>query len=220
MPDPRWAISDIHLGSRNAADDFNDVGHGSESLLIDWLQDKQDGTVIVIGDLFDLWRAKLHEIENSYANLIPLLFRKMHTYVVGNHDQWLIGNMTIYRGVPIVPELRIDGAIFTHGNRWDPVNAYGSLSGEVITEAEAWFAARFGHGIAIASEEIADKAQSLGRHGDPMAYREYALSYAKEQGEKAIYIGHTHVADRVIQDGITYQNAGTWVNGEKGWAKL
>jgi len=119
-------ISDIHLGDGSRTDDF----HRDKELLsfLDFVG-KEAEELIIGGDLFELWQAKLEGIifcHKEVVNKILILSRKIKvTYVIGNHDHIpfirLVGS-----GLGIQKEYRDDKnkLVCEHGNQYDIFNRY------------------------------------------------------------------------------------------------
>jgi len=81
-------FSDIHLGDKSAADDFA-KSENAEMFLktITNLLDTPNHTVVIAGDLLDLWQFKLGRIIREYDKILGKLLTSNRVIIlIGNHD--------------------------------------------------------------------------------------------------------------------------------------
>ncbi len=213
----RWVISDTHFQATGRSDELGKAGRAA---LREFLMSIPDGSLILCGDILDLLRASLAEIEAADEDLLALIFRKALVWIVGNHDVGALSFMDgKYRGVPIVERYVEGSTIFMHGHQFDAVNS-GWL-GPSITRVVDWITDRTTSRVNVWARTIEHWIRSVGRFGRHEDYREKAFEFLKEHSEYTqIVMGHTHKKDSVVRPEGTYVNSGTWINGARGFARL
>jgi len=128
-------ISDIHLGDGSKTEDF----HRDKEMLsfLDFVE-KESEELIIGGDLFELWQAKLEKIlfcHKEVVNKLLTLSRRIKvTYVIGNHD-YIPFIRLVGSGIGIQKEYRDEKnkLICEHGNQYDifPVKTEMSILDEL-----------------------------------------------------------------------------------------
>lgn len=128
---PLFVISDLHLGSGSLRDVFSDPT--KKRLLFEFLRmvEQEDGRLIVLGDLLDLWRFNLKGIVRAHSDI----FDKMHDmgalYVPGNHDAVLSVLAPTSKlphpflntaSMPLKTEFAGKSIAFLHGHELDAIN--------------------------------------------------------------------------------------------------
>lgn len=127
---PVYVISDLHIGSGGPRDTLNI--DGKRNLLeafLDHVQ-REDGELIILGDMIDLWRFGLISVVKNHRELLDRLSEMDVTYIPGNHDQCLASIDHADLIHPFFDKLqaastRIIGDKqfrFYHGHELDPVN--------------------------------------------------------------------------------------------------
>ena len=86
---PIFAISDLHLCDRGPRDNF--AFNGREERLGAFLDmvDREQGRLLILGDLFDFWQVNLGTAVVAYLPLLDRLAGMGATWIVGNHDNAL-----------------------------------------------------------------------------------------------------------------------------------
>ena len=81
-----FVISDLHLGDRSAKDRF--VIAGKETLLNGFLDhvQREEGRLIIGGDLFELWRYTLDQVTHQWQDLLQRFQKMGALFIPGNHD--------------------------------------------------------------------------------------------------------------------------------------
>lgn len=78
-------ISDIHMGDGSGSDDF----HRDAELIkfLEWT-DCRVSEIVIVGDLYELWQARLEKIFWAHAGVVDALAKRSNkiTYLYGNHD--------------------------------------------------------------------------------------------------------------------------------------
>jgi UDP-2,3-diacylglucosamine pyrophosphatase LpxH len=128
---PLFVISDLHIGSGGPRDTLESLEkrHLVESFL-NHVQ-REDGELIILGDMIDLWRFGLMAVVRTHRELLDHLNEMSVTYIPGNHDQ-VLGSLEHPGGIihPFFDSLaspctrQIGGRQFrfTHGHELDPIN--------------------------------------------------------------------------------------------------
>ena len=109
-------LSDIHLGDGSKSDDF----HRDAELIkfLEWT-DNRVSEIIIVGDLYELWQAKLSKIFWAHSDVIHALDArsKKITYLYGNHD--------ILPFCRLTPEAYRRGSVQAqHGHQFDEFNKF------------------------------------------------------------------------------------------------
>ena len=220
-------ISDVHMGSGDDADDFL-IADEAFAKYLDSASDAQP--IFILGDLFDIWESVPWQDRVSRAASIakahPLSFSAIAVgirehkifYILGNHDRdvvYGILNKVSYFGSSIeyIPTSVVVGdkdgtsALLTHGHQWDDANYKFWWFGRAITfcvgllqrcgwrDADVWL-----------SKNIESKIP--GTVAGNNHYIDLAITSAKRQGAAAVVMGHTHDAEVLARNGVTYINTG------------
>jgi UDP-2,3-diacylglucosamine pyrophosphatase LpxH len=92
-------ISDIHLGDGTGSDDFKyeTFKHASkDESLLDFIDSLKPDTVILAGDIYELWQHKYKAIKKAHKLLCDTFDNKTNSPIkyiklIGNHDYKLLG---------------------------------------------------------------------------------------------------------------------------------
>lgn len=215
-------ISDVHLGTPDARPDR----------LLDFLASIHCETLILNGDLLDIWQMQRRRWCWSAAK--SELFRQLGAlveagtrvaYVPGNHDDCLrafVGQA--FAGVSIHREMRLtlaDGrrALVMHGDEFDD---------EIAPSLAARCLGDLGYACLLRLDRLGRRLGGPDRHGrlvraiktrvpGAMAhvarFEAAAFAHARREGVDVIVCGHIHHASLRECDGVTYANSGDWVEG-------
>lgn len=210
----RYVISDLHLNDGGKSDDFK----GGEKALLFFLGKVPGRSLILNGDIFDLWESPLSKIEAAYHSLIKILFEKAEYYVLGNHDRMLLGRKD-YLGIPIIKHLILGDTLVMHGDDFDIVNSDGHVLGSATTKMVSWLERNVHPDADRWAEKFERWVRKQGRFGTPRIYRDKALQYITQfavdgNDLKRIVLGHTHQYDQAKHGGLEYLNCGTWIHGK------
>ena len=221
-PHPLFFASDLHLGDGSAADDF---AEGSHRAAFEWFLERKvepdGGDLILLGDVFELWQAKLKDIRDHQA---PLFWR-LHNYrlIRGNHDaaykkppewRWPSGSR---------PQLLAE-----HGHQADPLNSNLGFIGRVVT-AVAGVLERLGWRDIDAKTwrwKWLPTPVTRPSRFRPYHYEAYALERMRETGAEVVVLGHTHKPSLTPFGGMKrrrlYANCGCWVSDDYdgSWVKV
>ena len=198
----RLIVSDLHLG--------NPESQYKKLLLI---LAKADFTELYLaGDIFDLWVKDFLDIKRDcfdfFKTLDDLISKGIVVnYFLGNHDEEIDVTDPVFDRINIkLTDLEIiaDKKVkFFHGDRYDYLMKNYSLAFKFC----AWFFSLFGSSY--------QTSLSSKRRTKNFAFllNEIKETAIKENSHVDVLImGHTHIAEDVIVDGIRYINSGDWIN--------
>jgi len=126
-----FVISDLHMGDGGPRDNFA-VGDKEKqlNLFLDFVE-KENGELIISGDLFEFWQVSIGKVLTKWLKLIDRFAAMDVTYVVGNHDidlEALIGTSILAHPLfkkmsrRFVREIGGKKFMFMHGHEADPYN--------------------------------------------------------------------------------------------------
>jgi len=211
MANKKIFISDPHLGDGSKSDDFHRDGH-----LIALFDRYVDGNKIyLLGDIFELWQARLDKIIWAHLDVFKYLEDWNITCIYGNHDFLPFSKLW--------PETYEDELIYAeHGHQHDVYNNVSMFNlkwpiGKYITLGVGWLERLWNKDV---DEFLLKK------------YGEFKYTAAKLQGAvksgvnnwpayygvidhkpHRIYIcGHTHKPLLYKSAGDIYANCGAWVD--------
>ncbi|WP_322521118.1 UDP-2,3-diacylglucosamine diphosphatase [Guyparkeria halophila] len=215
-------ISDVHLGTPDARPDR----------LLDFLASIHCETLILNGDLLDVWQMQRRRWRWSAAK--SELFWQLGAlveagtrvaYVPGNHDDCFrafVGQT--FAGVSIHREMRLtlaDGrrALVMHGDEFDDqiapslvARCLGNLGYECLLRLDR-LGRRLGGSERHGALVRAIKTRVPGAMAHVGRFEAAALAHARHEGVDVIVCGHIHHANLRDGDGVTYANSGDWVEG-------
>lgn len=219
---PLFFASDLHLGDGSGADDFAEGRHREAFVwFLEHQLEKQEGRLILLGDIFELWQCKIKDIYDYDPNL----FNQLHNYrlIRGNHD-------AAYRKPPewcwprgTRPELLAE-----HGHKADLLNHQMSLFGHAVT-AVAGVLERLGWKDVDAKTwrwKWLPTPITRPSRFPPYHYEAYALERMRQTGAKVVILGHAHKPCLTPFGGLItprlYANCGCWVadDYDGSWVKV
>lgn len=218
-------LSDLHLGFR----------HSRVKSLLDFLMRHEPENLYLVGDFIDGWclQSRWHwqpECNLIVARLMDMANRGTRIRLaIGNHDNFLREPMMqrfIERSgmVEVAEEFdhrMADGRRFLvlHGDQFDDYErassftiGFLSLFYEGMLRANSvWSHATAAalHGDSSLIARLKRRLSSIGRHVEH--FRNEVVRHARHRGCDGVICGHIHAPQNVNIDGITYCNAGDWV---------
>jgi UDP-2,3-diacylglucosamine pyrophosphatase LpxH len=213
-------ISDVHLGTR-----------GSKATeLLNFLRETEFDTLYIVGDLIDIWALRRAIYwPQEHNDVVQKLLRKGRKgteiiYIIGNHDEFLegfqgsYGNMTLQRNAV---HLTADGRrlLVMHGDELDAVVQnlgwlahLGDIGYRLLLRCNgAVNFVRRSCGLGYWSLSAYVKAEVKNVVSFIGQFEEAIVRYARDFEVDGVLCGHIHTAAvRQIQ-GVTYYNAGDWV---------
>ena len=218
-------LSDLHLGFR----------HSRVQSLLEFLNRHEPENLYLVGDFIDGWclQSRWHwqaECNQIVTRLMDLA--KGGTRIrlaIGNHDNFLRGPMVLrfieqFGMVEVAEEFHhttADGRRFLilHGDRFDHYErassftvGFLSLFYEGMLRANSiWSrvtsAALHGNGSFVG--RLKRRLKSIGKHVGH--FRNQIIRHARHRGVDGVICGHIHAPQQIEIDGVTYCNAGDWV---------
>ncbi len=215
--EPRWIISDLHIGL-GMSDEF-----AADAELKAFLLTIPDRSLIINGDLFELLKDdRLDDIVKARQELIDLLFQKALVYVTGNHDRSMLNSSFAppqFMGVPVAKYFIESGILYTHGDVFDPANNDSNhVVGDTVTGMVGWLAENVSPEVNGWSRGLEKFTRDVGRNGDPVHYRNMALDFVEHllidwHRIDRVVLGHTHQVDYEKRNSRwEYFNTGCWIN--------
>ena len=216
-------ISDIHLGTYGC--------HAKE--LLNYLKSINPQTIILNGDIIDIWQFSKRYWPKSHMKIIKYIFKliseeKRVYYIPGNHDEMLrkfvdfkLGTFSIHNKV--VLELNGEKAWFFHGDVFDvtmqhskwlaKLGAIGYDSLILVNSCVNFVSNFFGKGKISLSKKIKDSVKSAVKFINN--FEETATNIAIENKFDFVVCGHIHhpiIKEIENKNGkVMYLNSGDWV---------
>ena len=216
-------ISDIHLGTYGC--------HAKE--LLSYLKSINPDTVILNGDIIDVWQFSKRYWPKSHMKIIKYIFGwisqgKEIYYITGNHDEIMrkfvdfeIGSFSIKNKV--VLELGSKKAWFFHGDVFDvtmqhskwlaKLGAVGYDTLILINRGVNFISKFLGKGKISLSKKIKDSVKSAVKFIND--FEDTAINIAIDNKYDYVICGHIHkpAIKKVENDNgsVTYLNSGDWV---------
>ena len=216
-------LSDIHLGTYGC--------HAKE--LLQYLKSIDPKTVVLNGDIVDIWQFSKRYWPKSHMKVVKLFFKwisegKDVHYITGNHDEMLrkfegfkMGSFAIQN--KIVLELDGKKAWFFHGDVFDftmqhskwiaKLGAIGYDTLIILNSCINFVSEFFGKGKISLSKKIKDSVKSAVKFINN--FEETVSSIAMTKKYDFVICGHIHqAAMKEISSNnqkVTYLNSGDWV---------
>lgn len=200
--------SDWHLGSDGLLPD-------AEAGLIALLASEPWDKVVLLGDIFDLWRAEFSEIATKYKDLLDALddLPCDVLYVPGNHDGEFRGVRQLNDISVVWPPLVLcDGGrriVMMHGDEFDTYSAVNSKIAAWVMSSADWVARKIvGPGASVQRALLRSFAMMPARERfvEEIAW----AAVASVSGADTVVLGHTHWPEERVLDGVRYVNCGDW----------
>ncbi len=194
-------VSDLHLGARNS------LGRA----FLDFLQRTRFQRLVIAGDMFEYPNLKgLRDQDLGVLGDLRRLSDELPViWLQGNHDpahevwQNLLG---IQPRQYVILGVGHRSYYVCHGDRWDiSVN----VAWPVVASANAIY--RFSQRI-DSTHRLARRLKHSSKRFCRVsrAIREGACETARAENHAGIIIGHSHVAEECVVDGVHYLNSGCW----------
>jgi UDP-2,3-diacylglucosamine pyrophosphatase LpxH len=216
-------ISDVHLGTYGC--------HANQ--LLTYLNSIEPSTLILNGDIIDIWQFKKRYFPKSHLSVIKKImdFAANGTeviYITGNHDEMLrkfagteIGHISIVNKLV----LNLDGkkAWFFHGDVFDisiqnakwlaKLGSYGYDLLILLNRFVNWCLEKLGKERYSLSKKIKDSVKSAIKYISD--FENTATDLAIENGYDYVVCGHIHQPKMLIKENkygqTTYLNSGDWI---------
>jgi len=213
-------ISDVHLGTKGS----------NAGALLEFLRANEFETLYIVGDLIDIWALRRGVYwPQEHNDVIQKILRKARKgtrviYIPGNHDEFLLSHLGAYGAVTIQKRAIHRTAngrriLIIHGHELDTVVQNvkwlafaGDLGYEFLLKLNPLVnlvRRRFGLGYwslsAYVKKTVKDAVSFIGKFEAAVA------RYAEKYSVHAVLCGHIHSASIHDFGGLTYYNAGDWV---------
>src|SRR5467141_1441415 len=213
-------ISDAHLGTRGC----------NATALLDFLRANDFDTLYIVGDLIDIWSLRRGIYwPQQHNDVIQKILRKARKgthviYVPGNHDELVTDFCGAYGNIEIKQRaIHVTASgeriLIIHGHELDTVVQNvkwlafaGDLGYQFLLSLNPlinFIRRRFGFGYwslsAFVKQRVKDAVSFIGRFETAVA------KYAERYSVDAVLCGHIHFAAIRNIGGVTYYNAGDWV---------
>lgn len=217
-------ISDVHLGT-----------YGSKAKeLVQYLESIQPKTLILNGDIVDVWQFSKHYFPESHMRVIKAITSILANgtevfYITGNHDEMLrkfkgfqLSNFKILN--KLVLPLKTGKAWIFHGDVFDNTMKHSKwiakLGGKgydlliLINNMVNWISSRLGKGRISLSKKVKDSVKGVSNFVN--WFEETASEIAIENGYTYVVCGHIHQPKikkfkKNNGEQVTYLNSGDWV---------
>ena len=218
-------LSDLHLGFR----------HSRVQSLLEFLNRHEPENLYLVGDFIDGWCLQSRWHWQAECNLIVARLMDLAKggtrirLAIGNHDNFLRGPMVLrfieQCGMVEVAEefchRTADGRQFLilHGDQFDHYErassitvGFLSLSYEGLLRANSIWSRLTSaalHGNSSFVGQLKRRLKSIGKHVGH--FRNQIVRHARHRGVDGVICGHIHAPQHIEIDGVTYCNAGDWV---------
>ncbi len=216
-------ISDVHLGT---------VGCRAGELL-NYLETIRPRTLVLNGDIFDIWQFKKHYWPDTHRQVIKRLIELITDgtqvyYLTGNHDELLrkyspirLGNFKLCD--KLVLQLGERRAWFFHGDIFDVTMGYSKWLGRlgaigydfliILNRMVNFWSEKLGRGRLSFSKRIKDSVKKAVQHISD--FEKVAAGLAIENNYDFVVCGHIHHPEiKTIcsgKDEVVYMNSGDWI---------
>lgn len=216
-------ISDVHLGT-----------YGCQAKeLAKYLKSIDPDTLILNGDIIDIWQFKKRYFPKSHFRVIHLLMKFMSkgkrvVYITGNHDEMLrkfdgetLGNLEICN--KLVLEHNNEKLWFFHGDVFDVTMQHsrwiaqlGSIGYDLLILLNSfvnWWCLKLGKEKLSLSKKIKNSVKGAVKFINN--FEQIAANIAIENGYDRVICGHIHHPEiKTLSNdkgAVTYMNSGDWV---------
>jgi len=204
-------LSDLHFGDGGPSDDFGDKDDKLVQLLLWAYQVNPEVRVVLVGDILDTRETTLDKIMVAHERCLTMLFAFTAIYVVGNHDDNLLGEIVL--GVEGVESASYKGVLIEHGHLHDWFEKGFPWAGRLVSRVCAWMERNIHSGFDDWALRLLGLTGKTGRTAKNAKYDLKAVECAVENDCHTVIYGHTHEfrSSAVNIDGISIYNSGTWV---------
>lgn len=216
-------ISDVHLGTYGCR----------ANELLNYLKTIEPKTLILNGDIIDIWQFNKRYFPKSHMGVIKQIFALLTAgtevyYITGNHDEMLrkfkgfrLGNFRIEN--KLILNLEKEKAWIFHGDVFDVTMKHskwlaklGGLGYDfliVLNTIINWFSERLGYGRLSLSKKIKNSVKSALKFIND--FEKTATDIAIENNFDYVICGHIHQPEiRQVENAkgkTTYLNSGDWI---------
>lgn len=217
-----YFISDIHLGGQPPEQE--EIKQQALFAFFEMVA-KEKATLVILGDLFDLWFEYNHAIPKEHARAVSKLFKLRENgidvyFILGNHDFWVGEFFSKELGFKVYPDsvdLKFAGKNFHfhHGDGIAKSDVGYRILKKIFRFRPNIFLYRWLHpdlGLPFAKfvsgssrKYTSEKEMSF----DP-DYEAYAREHL-QNGADFVLMGHRHLPQYLEMEGGIYINTGDWL---------
>jgi predicted phosphodiesterase len=210
-------ISDLHLGTRDAADAF---GHDDSDFLhfLTFLE-RNFERVVLLGDIWETLTPRrygdaarqLRRARRSHPEIARRFSSRQYSYIHGNHDL-IAGHL---EAAPEELALEADGMrlLFTHGHQNDGLIHRARWISELGVWIGGWVR-RIGMGPLYRIGHKLDQLRAgVTREAGGCDFQRWAVEVATLRSADVVITGHTHLATRAEHGSRLYLNSGSCSQG-------
>ncbi len=211
-------ISDLHLGTGDAADGF---GHeDGEFLKFLTFLEKNFEKVVLLGDIWETLTGNLpgdpaHELRlarETHPEIARRFERSNYVYVHGNHD--LIAGAVQATPDELVIHTGDTRILFTHGHQNDDLVQKRRWLSELGVWLGGWIR-RLGLGALYRLlNELDEKRGGLSLDSTRCSFQKWAMNLAAEREFDVVVTGHTHLAANAEHGSRLFLNSGSCSEGQ------
>jgi UDP-2,3-diacylglucosamine pyrophosphatase LpxH len=217
-------ISDVHLGT-----------YGCKATeLINYLESINPKTLVLNGDIIDIWQFSKHYFPESHMRVIKVITSMLTKgtnvyYVTGNHDEMMrkfkgfqLSNFKVVN--KLVLQLSTGNVWIFHGDVFDNTMKHSKwiakLGGKgydlliLLNNVVNWISLKMGKGRVSLSKKVKESVKGVSNFVN--WFEETAAEIAIENGYEFVVCGHIHQPKIKKIKGknggkVTYLNSGDWV---------
>jgi UDP-2,3-diacylglucosamine pyrophosphatase LpxH len=217
-------ISDVHLGT-----------YGCKATeLINYLESINPKTLVLNGDIIDIWQFSKHYFPESHMRVIKVITSMLTKgtnvyYVTGNHDEMMrkfkgfqLSNFKVVN--KLVLQLSTGNVWIFHGDVFDNTMKHSKwiakLGGKgydlliLLNNVVNWISLKMGKGRVSLSKKVKESVKGVSNFVN--LFEETTAEIAIENGYEFVVCGHIHQPKIKKIKGknggkVTYLNSGDWV---------
>jgi predicted phosphodiesterase len=217
-------ISDLHLGTGNAADGF---GHDDGEFLkfLGFLENNFE-KLVLLGDIWETLTgnlpgdpgAELKRAREAHPEIARRFERSKYLYVHGNHD--LVAGAV--EGAPdeLILNTGDSRILFTHGHQNDDLIQRRLWLSELGVWLGGWIRRLGMAALYRLASEIDEKRGGLSLDGAQCSFQRWAMGVAAEREFDIVVTGHTHLAARSAHGNRLFLNSGSCSEGKLSFLSL
>lgn len=205
-------VSDLHLGDGSKSDDFH-----RDDELADLVSKYWNDETYLLGDIYELWQAKLSKIMWKHEGIIKILKAADSTFIYGNHDYLPFSKYwtEVYEDELIYAEHGHQYDIYNNTSMFNlkwPIGKYatiavGWLERLLHKDVDEFLLKKYGE-----FKYMAAKLQGAKKSGHKISRASKAYVHVSPTRQPIYVTGHTHKAELYKFNDCIYANCGAWVD--------
>jgi predicted phosphodiesterase len=217
-------ISDLHLGTRGAADGF---GHDDAEFLgfLGFLE-RNFEKVVLLGDIWETLTGalpgdpgeELRHARAAHPEIAARFERDKYIYVHGNHD--LVAGAVGGAPDEYVLDTGDTRILFTHGHQNDPLIQRRRWLSELGVWLGGWIRRVGLGGLYRLIAELDERRGGASLDSTRCEFQKWAMGVASDRDVDIIVTGHTHLATRAAHGNRLFLNSGSCSEGKLSFLSL